>query len=140
MSKLVTLSKEESTSTVKEFITSIRRDNNKNSLSSTNIMDKLFSEITKVNNKENTIQNHTISRDTSIAPSEKIRNISSRNHQIYNKEIQNNSSFKTESNINMDPLLKKIDDLISIVRAGGNVYLDGSKVGSALSLSSYRLQ
>lgn len=141
MSKLVTLSKEESTSTAKEFITSIRRDNNKNNLSSTSIMDKLFSEITKVNTIQNqAIQNHTISRDTSIAPSEKIRNISSRNHQIYNKEIQNNSSFKTESNINMDPLLKKIDDLISIVRAGGNVYLDGSKVGSALSLSSYRLQ
>ena len=33
-------------------------------------------------------------------------------------------------------LISRIDKLISIVERGGNVYLDGSKVGEALVLSS----
>jgi hypothetical protein len=33
-------------------------------------------------------------------------------------------------------LIARIDKLISIVEKGGNVYLDGSKVGEALVLSS----
>jgi hypothetical protein len=35
-----------------------------------------------------------------------------------------------------DKLLKKLDKLIEIVERGGNVYMDGSKVGEALVLSS----
>ena len=35
-----------------------------------------------------------------------------------------------------EKLMQKIDKLISIVEKGGNVYMDGSKVGEALVLSS----
>lgn len=35
-----------------------------------------------------------------------------------------------------DKLLQKIDRLIAVVEQGGNVYLDGSKVGSAMALSA----
>lgn len=43
---------------------------------------------------------------------------------------------KNSNNSSTDKLLQKLDKLISIVENGGNVYLDGSKVGQALVLSS----
>ena len=43
---------------------------------------------------------------------------------------------KKSNNSSSDKLLQKLDKLISIVENGGNVYLDGSKVGQALVLSS----
>jgi hypothetical protein len=42
-------------------------------------------------------------------------------------------------NINTRALEAKIDKLISIIEKGGDVYLDGSKVGKALTLSGYRM-
>lgn len=39
-------------------------------------------------------------------------------------------------NNSSDKLLQKIDRLIAVVEQGGNVYLDGSKVGSAMALSA----
>jgi hypothetical protein len=52
-----------------------------------------------------------------------------------------------EKNENPKPLAqqsadvnKKLDELISVVKAGGNVYLDGSKVGTALTVASHKTQ
>jgi len=41
------------------------------------------------------------------------------------------------------PLTKfyeKMDELISVIKQGGNVYLDGTKVGTAMNVSTYRVQ
>ena len=42
-------------------------------------------------------------------------------------------------NINTRALEAKIDKLISIIEKGGDVYLDGNKVGKSLTLSGYRM-
>ena len=42
--------------------------------------------------------------------------------------------------INLDPLLERINVLIAAVEKGGNVYLDGTKVGTAMNVSTYRVQ
>ena len=39
---------------------------------------------------------------------------------------------------NTEQLVQKIDELISILRTKGNVYLDGNKVGEALRMGTYR--
>jgi hypothetical protein len=33
-----------------------------------------------------------------------------------------------------------LKELISAVKSGGNVYLDGTKVGTAMNVSTYRVQ
>jgi len=43
-------------------------------------------------------------------------------------------------NINTSALEAKIEKLIAIVEKGGNVYIDGNKVGTTLALSNYRQQ
>jgi phage-related protein len=43
-------------------------------------------------------------------------------------------------NVNLDPLLERINVLIKLVENGGNVYLDGNKVGTAMSLSTFKTQ
>jgi hypothetical protein len=43
-------------------------------------------------------------------------------------------------NINTRALEEKIDRLIAVVERGGNVYIDGSKVGTTLALSNYKQQ
>jgi hypothetical protein len=39
-----------------------------------------------------------------------------------------------------DDVNKKLDELISVVKAGGNVYLDGNKVGTAMTVVSHKTQ
>jgi hypothetical protein len=45
-----------------------------------------------------------------------------------------------EAVIPLDKFYAKLDELISVVKAGGHVYLDGNKVGTAMSLSTFRTQ
>jgi hypothetical protein len=42
--------------------------------------------------------------------------------------------------INLDPLIERINALISVVEKGGNIYLDGTKVGTAMNVSTYKVQ
>ena len=42
--------------------------------------------------------------------------------------------------INLDPLIERINVLIAAVEKGGNIYLDGTKVGTAMNVSTYRVQ
>jgi hypothetical protein len=44
------------------------------------------------------------------------------------------------SGISGDLILRKIDELINVVKQGGDVILDGNKVGQALVLNNYRMQ
>jgi hypothetical protein len=43
-------------------------------------------------------------------------------------------------NINLDPLLERINVLINLVEKGGSVYLDGNKVGTAMGMSTFKTQ
>jgi hypothetical protein len=43
-------------------------------------------------------------------------------------------------NINTSALEAKIEKLIAVVEKGGNVFIDGNKVGTTLALSNYRQQ
>jgi hypothetical protein len=43
-------------------------------------------------------------------------------------------------NVNLDPLVKKIDELISAVKQGGNVYIDSNKLAQANSVGAVQLQ
>lgn len=45
-----------------------------------------------------------------------------------------------EAVIPLDKFYAKLDELISVVKSGGNVYLDGNKVGTAMTVSTYRTQ
>ena len=45
-----------------------------------------------------------------------------------------------ELNVNLNPLLERINALIAVVERGGNVYLDGNKVGTAMGISAYKTQ
>jgi hypothetical protein len=46
----------------------------------------------------------------------------------------------SEAVIPLDKFYAKLDELISVVKSGGNVYLDGTKVGTAMNVSTYRVQ
>jgi hypothetical protein len=46
----------------------------------------------------------------------------------------------TEAVIPLDKFYAKLDELILAVKSGGNVYLDGTKVGTAMNVSTYRVQ
>jgi hypothetical protein len=45
---------------------------------------------------------------------------------------------KTSLGVDMRKVEAKLDQLISVISAGGDVFLDGNKVGSALVLGSYK--
>lgn len=45
-----------------------------------------------------------------------------------------------EAVIPLNKFYAKLDELISVAKAGGNVYLDGTKVGTAMNVSTYRVQ
>lgn len=49
----------------------------------------------------------------------------------------NKTSGLSQTN-NNDGMMRKLDELISAVKTGGNVYLDGNKVGESLVLSSVK--
>ena len=43
-------------------------------------------------------------------------------------------------NVDLSPLMERINVLIDTVKAGGNVYLDATKVGTAMSVGTYKVQ
>ena len=43
-------------------------------------------------------------------------------------------------NVDLTPLIEKMDILINAVRAGGDVYLDATKVGTAMNVGTYKVQ
>jgi archaellum component FlaC len=45
-----------------------------------------------------------------------------------------------EAVVPLDKFYGKIDELITVIKQGGNVYLDGTKVGTAMAVSSYKVQ
>jgi len=45
-----------------------------------------------------------------------------------------------EAVVPLNKFYDKIDELITVIKQGGNVYLDGTKVGTAMAVSSYKLQ
>jgi hypothetical protein len=45
-----------------------------------------------------------------------------------------------EAVIPLDKFYAKMDELISVIKTGGNVYLDSTKVGTAMSVGTYRTQ
>jgi hypothetical protein len=46
----------------------------------------------------------------------------------------------TEAVIPLDKFYAKLDELISVVKSGGHVYLDGNKVGTTMTVGTYRTQ
>jgi hypothetical protein len=52
----------------------------------------------------------------------------------------NKTSSPVSSNQQSDEVNKKLDKLISAVEKGGNVYLDGTKVGTAMAVGTYKIQ
>jgi hypothetical protein len=46
----------------------------------------------------------------------------------------------SEAVIPLDKFYAKLDELISVVKSGGNIYLDGTKVGTAMNVSTYKVQ
>lgn len=46
----------------------------------------------------------------------------------------------TEAVIPLDKFYAKLDELISVIKQGGHVYLDGTKVGTAMNVGTYKLQ
>jgi hypothetical protein len=45
-----------------------------------------------------------------------------------------------EAVIPLDKLYAKLDELINVVKQGGSVYLDGTKVGTSMAVSTYKVQ
>ena len=45
-----------------------------------------------------------------------------------------------EAVIPLKEFYSKLDELISVVKMGGNVYLDGNKVGTAMNVVSHKTQ
>ena len=41
---------------------------------------------------------------------------------------------------NIQEVYSKLDELILAVKSGGNVYLDGTKVGTAMNVGTYKVQ
>lgn len=50
----------------------------------------------------------------------------------------NKASGPSQTNNSNEGMMRKLDELISAVKTGGNVYLDGNKVGESLVLSSVK--
>jgi hypothetical protein len=58
-----------------------------------------------------------------------------------NKSKKSTSMSSTSSpQIDLSPLMERINVLIDAVKAGGSVYLDGTKVGTAMAMSTYKTQ
>jgi hypothetical protein len=45
-----------------------------------------------------------------------------------------------EAVVPLDKFYAKLDELIMAVKSGGNVYLDGTRVGTAMNVSTYKVQ
>ena len=53
---------------------------------------------------------------------------------------KSSSSSSSSTQLNLNPLVERINVLIDAVKAGGNVYLDATKVGTAMSVGTYKVQ
>jgi len=53
---------------------------------------------------------------------------------------KSSSSSSSSTQLNLNPLVERINVLIDTVKAGGNVYLDATKVGTAMSVGTYKVQ
>jgi hypothetical protein len=49
-------------------------------------------------------------------------------------------SSRNKATSSDDALIRKIDELISVVKQGGHVYLDSNKVGTAMAVGAVRVQ
>ena len=47
---------------------------------------------------------------------------------------------KTKLSIDEQKLVKKIDELIYVIKQGGNIYMDGRKIGTSLSIVNNKIQ
>jgi hypothetical protein len=45
-----------------------------------------------------------------------------------------------EAVVPLNEFYKKFDELIAVVNKGGNVYLDSTKVGTAMAVGTYKVQ
>jgi len=52
----------------------------------------------------------------------------------------NPSLSNNVNSINLDPLIERINVLIAAVEKGGSIYLDGTKMGTAMNVSTYKVQ
>jgi hypothetical protein len=58
-----------------------------------------------------------------------------------NKSKKSTSTSSTSSpQIDLSPLMERINVLIDAVKAGGDVYLDATKVGTAMNVGTYKVQ
>ena len=57
-----------------------------------------------------------------------------------NKSKKSTSMSSPAPSIDLSPLMERINVLIDTVKAGGNVYLDATKVGTAMSVGTYKVQ
>jgi hypothetical protein len=61
---------------------------------------------------------------------------------IVNREINNATIGEAgpEAVIPLNQFYSKLDELIAAVKSGGDIYLDGTKVGTAMAVSSFKVQ
>jgi hypothetical protein len=57
-----------------------------------------------------------------------------------NSGASSNSGTSSNLGVSSDLIVRKLDELINVIKQGGDVILDGNKVGQALVLSNYRMQ
>jgi hypothetical protein len=56
------------------------------------------------------------------------------------KKSTSTSSSSSSPQIDLSPLMERINVLIDAVKAGGDVYLDATKVGTAMNVGTYKVQ
>ena len=59
---------------------------------------------------------------------------------LLDKKSKNTSSSSPAPQIDLSPLMERINVLIDAVKAGGDVYLDATKVGTAMNVGTYKVQ
>jgi len=64
-----------------------------------------------------------------------------KNSKTLPSSLQNDKTSPVQSpQIDFSPLMERINVLIDAVKAGGNVYLDATKVGTAMNVGTYKVQ
>jgi hypothetical protein len=59
---------------------------------------------------------------------------------LLDKKSKSSASSSPSPQIDLSPLVERINVLIDAVKAGGNVYLDATKVGTAMNVGTYKVQ
>jgi hypothetical protein len=81
-------------------------------------------------------ENDSIIAGTDLNKPKKSSSLSSTSISQNDKNI----STQTQPQLDLSPLMERINVLIDAVKAGGNVYLDGTKVGTAMAVGTYKIQ